>query len=252
MRFVDRKQHLNYHSIFSFQNWDPEVREDMEMFLTKLIPESTPFKHSCEGPDDMPAHIKACFLGNSVNVPITDGKLNLGSWQGIWLCEHRNNAVESKNDTECEWLPKVRDENRLPVIHPDVEPSTDIVVSIRSTICHTAGDPVCTYYFHTHNVGDVFMAADGCNKCLCTERGMQCTGKACNASGFAKPKFQELPGECHYRGNDGWYVLGAQWQAVDGCNTCVCLMPGNYQGYYACTTSSCCGGGTAIKDIITG
>ncbi|KAK3580606.1 hypothetical protein CHS0354_002706 [Potamilus streckersoni] len=88
------------------ENWDPQVREDMEMFLTKLIPESTPFKHSCEGPDDMPAHIKACFLGNSVNVPITDGKLNLGSWQGIWLCEHRNNAGPRKVVITLQGAPK--------------------------------------------------------------------------------------------------------------------------------------------------
>ncbi|XP_033762055.1 UPF0047 protein YjbQ-like [Pecten maximus] len=74
------------------ENWDPDVRVDMEMMLNKLVPDSTPFKHSCEGPDDMPAHVKAAFLGASVNVPLTDGKLNLGTWQGIWLCEHRNHA----------------------------------------------------------------------------------------------------------------------------------------------------------------
>lgn len=62
------------------------------MMLNKLIPESTPFKHSCEGPDDMPAHIKAMFIGSSVTIPITDGKLNCGTWQGLWLCEHRNHA----------------------------------------------------------------------------------------------------------------------------------------------------------------
>ncbi|GFQ90396.1 UPF0047 protein YjbQ [Trichonephila clavipes] len=78
------------------ENWDPHVRADMEMFLTQLVPESTPFKHSCEGPDDMPAHIKACFLGSSLTIPITDGQLNLGTWQGIWLCEHRNRAGSRK------------------------------------------------------------------------------------------------------------------------------------------------------------
>ncbi|RWS17371.1 putative 39S ribosomal protein L45-like protein [Dinothrombium tinctorium] len=78
------------------ENWDPDVREDMEMFLSRLVPESTPFRHSCEGPDDMPAHIKACFLGSSLTIPITDGKLNLGTWQGIWLCEHRNRAGSRK------------------------------------------------------------------------------------------------------------------------------------------------------------
>ncbi|RWS24958.1 putative 39S ribosomal protein L45-like protein [Leptotrombidium deliense] len=78
------------------ENWDPDVREDMEMFLSRLVPESTPFRHSCEGPDDMPAHIKACFLGSSLTIPITDGKLNLGTWQGIWLNEHRNRAGSRK------------------------------------------------------------------------------------------------------------------------------------------------------------
>ncbi|KAG8186541.1 hypothetical protein JTE90_020844 [Oedothorax gibbosus] len=78
------------------ENWDPHVRADMEMFLTQLVPESTNFKHSCEGPDDMPAHIKACFLGSSLTIPITDGQLNLGTWQGIWLCEHRNRAGSRK------------------------------------------------------------------------------------------------------------------------------------------------------------
>ncbi|XP_023222943.1 UPF0047 protein YjbQ-like [Centruroides vittatus] len=78
------------------ENWDPDVREDMETFLTKLVPENTDFKHSCEGPDDMPAHIKACFMGSCLTIPITDGKLNLGTWQGIWLCEHRNRAGSRK------------------------------------------------------------------------------------------------------------------------------------------------------------
>ncbi|XP_015925694.1 UPF0047 protein YjbQ [Parasteatoda tepidariorum] len=78
------------------ENWDPHVRVDMEMFLTQLVPESIPFKHSCEGPDDMPAHIKACFLGSSLTLPITNGQLNLGTWQGIWLCEHRNRAGSRK------------------------------------------------------------------------------------------------------------------------------------------------------------
>ncbi|CAG2175799.1 unnamed protein product [Oppiella nova] len=78
------------------ENWDPDVREDMEMFLSRLIPETTPFRHSCEGPDDMPAHIKACFLGSSLTIPVSDGKLNLGTWQGVWLCEHRNRAGSRK------------------------------------------------------------------------------------------------------------------------------------------------------------
>ncbi|XP_048754279.1 UPF0047 protein YjbQ-like isoform X2 [Ostrea edulis] len=74
------------------ENWDPDVRVDMEMMINKLIPESTPFKHSCEGPDDMPAHVKAAFIGTGVSIPITNGNFNLGTWQGLWLCEHRNAA----------------------------------------------------------------------------------------------------------------------------------------------------------------
>ncbi|MNF11932.1 hypothetical protein D3C80_2132770 [compost metagenome] len=63
----------------------------MESSLNHLVPENQSYyKHTLEGSDDMPAHVKATLVGNSVSVPITDGKLNLGTWQGIWLCEHRN------------------------------------------------------------------------------------------------------------------------------------------------------------------
>ncbi|KAL1122061.1 hypothetical protein AAG570_003467 [Ranatra chinensis] len=78
------------------ESWDPDVRDDMEMMLNKIVPEGLPYRHSCEGPDDMPAHVKACFLGSSLTIPITDGKLNLGTWQGIWLCEHRDHAGSRK------------------------------------------------------------------------------------------------------------------------------------------------------------
>ncbi|XP_017487600.1 PREDICTED: UPF0047 protein YjbQ-like [Rhagoletis zephyria] len=78
------------------ENWDPDVREDMEMFLTSFVPENLPFRHTCEGPDDMPAHVKACFIGSSLSLPITEGRLGLGTWQGIWLCEHRNTAGSRK------------------------------------------------------------------------------------------------------------------------------------------------------------
>ncbi|CAG0891868.1 unnamed protein product [Darwinula stevensoni] len=78
------------------ENWDPDVRVDMEMMLNKIVPEGMSYQHSCEGPDDMPAHVKACFLGSSLTVPITDGRLNVGTWQGIWLCEHRNRAGSRK------------------------------------------------------------------------------------------------------------------------------------------------------------
>ena len=102
------------------ENWDPDVRDDMEMMLNRstlntveemsvyatismsqlnhylpadcccrLVPESIPWKHSCEGPDDMPAHAKACLLGSNLTLPICDGRVTLGTWQGVWLCEHR-------------------------------------------------------------------------------------------------------------------------------------------------------------------
>ncbi|KPM09990.1 hypothetical protein NH340_JMT08699 [Sarcoptes scabiei] len=78
------------------ENWDPDVRDDMEMFLSKFVTEDLPFRHVSEGPDDMPAHIKASFLGSSLTIPITEGRLALGTWQGVWLCEHRNNAGSRK------------------------------------------------------------------------------------------------------------------------------------------------------------
>ncbi|WP_149275365.1 secondary thiamine-phosphate synthase enzyme YjbQ [Pareuzebyella sediminis] len=75
------------------ENADPTVREDFESHLNELVPEDAPYYiHTYEGPDDMPAHIKASLMGASVQIPITDGQLNLGIWQGIYLCEHRNNA----------------------------------------------------------------------------------------------------------------------------------------------------------------
>lgn len=77
--------------------WDPSVRADMEMMLNRLVPEhGPPYKHTLEGPDDMPGHVKTALVGPSVTVPITNGKLNLGTWQGIWLCEHRNHAGSRK------------------------------------------------------------------------------------------------------------------------------------------------------------
>lgn len=73
------------------ENADPTVREDFEAHFNVLVPESaTYFKHTFEGPDDMTSHIKASLLGCSVTVPITNGRLNMGTWQGIYLCEHRN------------------------------------------------------------------------------------------------------------------------------------------------------------------
>jgi secondary thiamine-phosphate synthase enzyme len=73
------------------ENADPDVRKDMEMHFNKTIPENAPYYvHNVEGPDDMPAHIKSSILGSSITIPVTNGKLNLGTWQGVYLCEHRN------------------------------------------------------------------------------------------------------------------------------------------------------------------
>ncbi len=75
------------------ENADPSVRTDFESHMNKMIPENAPYYiHTMEGPDDMPAHIKASLMGSSVQLPITNGRLNLGIWQGIYLCEHRNRA----------------------------------------------------------------------------------------------------------------------------------------------------------------
>ncbi len=73
------------------ENADDSVRSDLEYFLEKLVPERNPaYTHTLEGDDDMPAHIKAFLTGNSVQIPIIKGKLGLGTWQGIYLCEFRN------------------------------------------------------------------------------------------------------------------------------------------------------------------
>ncbi len=73
------------------ENADPDVRTDFENIFNKLVPENMPFlTHTIEGADDMPAHIKASLVGSSVTIPITNGQLNLGTWQGIYLCEFRN------------------------------------------------------------------------------------------------------------------------------------------------------------------
>ena len=72
---------------------DPDVLVDFESVFNHLIPENLPFLvHTMEGPDDMPAHIKAAMIGHSVTLPITNGRLNLGTWQGLYLCEFRNRA----------------------------------------------------------------------------------------------------------------------------------------------------------------
>lgn len=75
------------------ENADPTVREDFESSFNQLVRENEPFyTHTFEGPDDMPAHIKSSLVGSSVTIPITNGRLNLGTWQGVYLCEFRNNG----------------------------------------------------------------------------------------------------------------------------------------------------------------
>jgi len=75
------------------ENADSTVRADFESHMNVMVPENAPYYlHNYEGSDDMPAHIKTSLMGASVQIPITDGKLNRGIWQGIYLCEHRNNA----------------------------------------------------------------------------------------------------------------------------------------------------------------
>src|SRR6187402_589796 len=75
------------------ENADPTVRGDFERFFNHAVPEDEPYyQHTCEGSDDMPAHLKNSILGCSLNIPVTNGELNLGMWQGVYLCEHRNHG----------------------------------------------------------------------------------------------------------------------------------------------------------------
>ncbi len=79
------------------ENADPTVRIDLENHFNKLAAENQPYyRHNTEGSDDMPAHIKSVIIGNNLLIPITNGKLNLGIWQGIYLCEHRNHGGSRK------------------------------------------------------------------------------------------------------------------------------------------------------------
>ena len=76
---------------------DPTVRVDFESHINVMVPEKAPYYlHTMEGPDDMPAHLKSSIIGSSVNIPITDGQFNLGTWQGIYLCEHRDQGGPRK------------------------------------------------------------------------------------------------------------------------------------------------------------
>ncbi len=74
------------------ENADPDVPLDLESSFSDIAPESFPHRHTCEGPDDMPAHVKSSLLGCSLSIPIGEGRPCLGTWQGIYLCEHRDRA----------------------------------------------------------------------------------------------------------------------------------------------------------------
>ena len=78
------------------ENADPDVQVDLESSINAIAPENFPYIHTLEGPDDMPAHVKASLLGASVSVPISNGRLLLGTWQGIYLAEHRDHASSRK------------------------------------------------------------------------------------------------------------------------------------------------------------
>jgi len=79
------------------ENADPDVRIDYETIFNRLVPENDPaYVHTLEGSDDMPAHVKSTLAGSSVTIPITDGRLNLGTWQGVYLCEFRNHGGRRK------------------------------------------------------------------------------------------------------------------------------------------------------------
>ncbi len=83
-------------SISINENADPTVRRDLEMHFNKIAPENDSYSHDAEGSDDMPAHIKSILIGPSLNIPVKNGELLLGTWQGIYLCEHRNSGGKRK------------------------------------------------------------------------------------------------------------------------------------------------------------
>ena len=78
------------------ENADPDVRVDLEASLNAIAPEDFPYVHTIEGPDDMPAHVKASLMGASVSIPVANGRLRTGTWQGIYLCEHRDHGGSRK------------------------------------------------------------------------------------------------------------------------------------------------------------
>jgi secondary thiamine-phosphate synthase enzyme len=74
------------------ENADPDVPADLETAISAIAPEDFPYRHTCEGPDDMPAHVKSSLLGSSLTIPVIGGSLCLGTWQGLYLCEHRRHG----------------------------------------------------------------------------------------------------------------------------------------------------------------
>lgn len=78
------------------ENADPDVLVDMDMAINRLVPETWPYVHTCEGPDDMPAHVKASLTDSSLSIPLGNGQLLTGTWQGIYLCEHRNRGGQRR------------------------------------------------------------------------------------------------------------------------------------------------------------
>jgi len=84
-------------SLLIQENYDASARHDLESWLNRLVPENAPlYTHTLEGVDDMPAHIKSALVGSSITIPITDHRLNVGTWQGIYLCEFRNRGGRRK------------------------------------------------------------------------------------------------------------------------------------------------------------
>ncbi|NOZ38871.1 MAG: YjbQ family protein [Planctomycetes bacterium] len=91
------------------ENADPDVPLDLETSLSSIAPEDFPHRHTCEGPDDMPAHVKSSLLGCSLSIPIQNGSPCLGTWQGIYLCEHRNHGGRRRVVATL-WGEKAKDE----------------------------------------------------------------------------------------------------------------------------------------------
>ena len=97
------------------ENADKTVRNDFEEHFNEMVPEDQSYyQHTYEGPDDMPAHLKASILGSSISIPISNGHLNMGTWQGIYLCEHRNNSFQRKMvaTIQGEYLQSILDEKQ--------------------------------------------------------------------------------------------------------------------------------------------